>query len=175
MALGFSKLNADFKIWQIFVKLLRPSIILKKMFWRSGTSLIYFIYFQSSWLHVAQLSCVMCSQLRCRICTPPQQTTETSAWSVIQFLHQGMDKCQDTWIISRITQSEQHTVNTNIFTTSSLALKEINKCAHRLYTGIINSLTNHYTDVIMSVMASQITHFSVLYSTICSGADQRKH
>ena len=33
----------------------------------------------------------------------------------------------------------------------------------------------HYNDVIMSAMASQITGVSTVYSTICSGADQRKY
>ena len=34
---------------------------------------------------------------------------------------------------------------------------------------------NHYNDVIMSVVASQITSVSIVYSTVCSSADQRKH
>ena len=34
---------------------------------------------------------------------------------------------------------------------------------------------NHYNDVIMSSMASQITSVSIVYSTVYSGADQRKH
>ena len=33
----------------------------------------------------------------------------------------------------------------------------------------------HYNDVIMSAMASQITGVSIVYSTVCSGVDQRKH
>ena len=33
----------------------------------------------------------------------------------------------------------------------------------------------HYGDVIMSAMASQITGVAIVYSTVCSGADQRKH
>ena len=33
----------------------------------------------------------------------------------------------------------------------------------------------HYNDVIMSAMASQITSFTIVYSTVYSGADQRKH
>ena len=33
----------------------------------------------------------------------------------------------------------------------------------------------HYTDVIMSTMAFQITSLSVVYSIDYSGADQRKH
>ena len=33
----------------------------------------------------------------------------------------------------------------------------------------------HYTDVIMSSMASQVTSLTIVYSTVHSGADQRKH
>ena len=35
--------------------------------------------------------------------------------------------------------------------------------------------TTHYTGVIMTTMASQITSLTVVYSTIYSGPDQRKH
>ena len=34
---------------------------------------------------------------------------------------------------------------------------------------------NLYSDAIMSVMASQITSFTIVYTTVYSGADQRKH
>ena len=34
---------------------------------------------------------------------------------------------------------------------------------------------NHYDDVIMSAMASQITSIRIVYPTVYSGADQRKH
>ena len=33
----------------------------------------------------------------------------------------------------------------------------------------------HYNDVIISPMASQIISISIVYSTVCSGSDQRKH
>ena len=33
----------------------------------------------------------------------------------------------------------------------------------------------HYSDVIMGTMASQITSLTIVYSTVYSGADQRKH
>ena len=33
----------------------------------------------------------------------------------------------------------------------------------------------HYNDVIMSAMASRITSLTIVYSTVYSGADQRKH
>ena len=36
-------------------------------------------------------------------------------------------------------------------------------------------LRSHYSDVIMSTMACQITGVSIVYSTVCSGADLRKH
>ena len=35
--------------------------------------------------------------------------------------------------------------------------------------------TEHYNVVIMGTMASQITSFTIVYLTIYSGADQRKH
>ena len=34
---------------------------------------------------------------------------------------------------------------------------------------------NHYSDVIMNAMASHITSFTIIYSTVYSGADQGKH
>ena len=37
------------------------------------------------------------------------------------------------------------------------------------------ALIIHYNDVIMSVMASQITSLTIVYSGVYSGADQRKH
>ena len=36
-------------------------------------------------------------------------------------------------------------------------------------------LASHYNDVIIRAMASQITSASIVYSTVCSGANQRKH
>ena len=33
----------------------------------------------------------------------------------------------------------------------------------------------HYNDIIMSTMASQITSLAIVYSTVYSGTDQRKH
>ena len=43
------------------------------------------------------------------------------------------------------------------------------------YTKCMNSVQYHYRDVIMSTMASQITSVSIVYSTVCTGPDQRKH
>ena len=41
------------------------------------------------------------------------------------------------------------------------------------FTAVHHAL--HYSDVIMSGMASQITGNSIVYSTVCSGVDQGKH
>ena len=35
--------------------------------------------------------------------------------------------------------------------------------------------SEHYSDVIMGAMASLITSLTIVYSTVNSGADQRKH
>ena len=43
------------------------------------------------------------------------------------------------------------------------------------YLTLVCILQSHYNDVIMSAMASQITNLIIIYSTVYSGADQRKH
>ena len=42
-------------------------------------------------------------------------------------------------------------------------------------SAIHDTFNRHYNDVIMSVMASQITSLTIVYPTVYSGADQRKH
>ena len=46
---------------------------------------------------------------------------------------------------------------------------------HRFSTGVIDFIGIHYSDAVMSMMACQITNHAVVYSTVYSGADQRKH
>ena len=43
------------------------------------------------------------------------------------------------------------------------------------FVAVIVRYCYHYTDVIMSVMASQITSLTIVHSTVYSGTDQRKH
>ena len=53
-----------------------------------------------------------------------------------------------------------------------------NVMIHAFYFCISKWLNNrqiHYCDVIMGVMASQITSRTIVYSTVYSGLDQRKH
>ena len=46
---------------------------------------------------------------------------------------------------------------------------------HRTHYGVIVMFAFHYDDVTMSLMASQITSLTVVYSTVYSDVDQRKH
>ena len=46
-------------------------------------------------------------------------------------------------------------------------------CQRRMICNV--SWWTHYSDVIMSTMSSQITGVSIVYSTVFSGADQRRH
>ena len=63
-----------------------------------------------------------------------------------------------------------------------LLLTLTSSCEHTVESSVIwDALTltrghcNHCNDVIMRAMASQITGATSVYSTVCSGADQRKH
>ena len=50
------------------------------------------------------------------------------------------------------------------------------KCSNCLFdVGAIRIWREHYGDVIMGTMASEITSLTSVYSTVYSGADQRKH
>ena len=40
---------------------------------------------------------------------------------------------------------------------------------------LCNNILNHYSNVIMGTMASQITSLTIVYSTVYSDVDQRKH
>ena len=53
----------------------------------------------------------------------------------------------------------------------ALSVKDKSHCIR----GCAKSYCVHYIDVIMTTMASQITSLTVVYSTVYSDADQRKH
>ena len=60
-----------------------------------------------------------------------------------------------------------------LFTSSLVQWMAWHRQIMRTHTN--NYLILHYNDVIMSAVASQITSISIIYSTVYSGADQRKH
>ena len=56
-----------------------------------------------------------------------------------------------------------------------LGRMRIEQCHEYENVGQLRCTCVHYNDVIMTTMASQITSLTVVYSTIYSDADQRKH
>ena len=50
-----------------------------------------------------------------------------------------------------------------------------NDISHWLGPSLESALKSHYNDVIMGAIASQVTSFTIVYSIVYSGADQRKH
>ena len=63
----------------------------------------------------------------------------------------------------KVTQRDIHKINRCLITTK------------RNNAQINRSKTYHHNDVILSTIASQITSLAIVYSTVYSGADQRKH
>ena len=66
----------------------------------------------------------------------------------------------------------------SLFILSQLHLTQKN--SKRKITSTITCYTfieqsNHYCDVIMGALSSQITSLTIVYSTVYSGADQRRH
>ena len=70
--------------------------------------------------------------------------------------------------------------NTNTFRTTLLCFVEVILWVIDGYVWLIDlhgceATLKHYRDAIMGAMASQITSLTILYSTVHSGEDQRKH
>ena len=62
------------------------------------------------------------------------------------------------------------------FTQLSCIIKTVSQFVIATICDVVgNEKFDHYSDVIMSTMASQITGVSIVSSTVVSGADQRKH
>ena len=45
----------------------------------------------------------------------------------------------------------------------------------QLHYPFLDNRLIHYNDIVMSAMSSQITSLTIVYPTVCSGEDQRKH
>ena len=76
--------------------------------------------------------------------------------------------------------------NIDISKTNKEPMKSIEFCSYHIYSGICLVIFGisyqymfmsflYYNDVIMSPMASQITSLTIVYPTVYSGADRRKH
>ena len=60
-------------------------------------------------------------------------------------------------------------------TCASWTLYSLHLRTHTLRKTRVDNRFDHYNDVIMGAMASQIIRLTIVYSTVYSGADQRKH
>ena len=80
--------------------------------------------------------------------------------------------------VSNLTVFQDHFIN-NLFYHNSNLIGICNYVLMWIDTAIGAKLCTwqlfHYSDVIMSTMASQITSLMIVYLTIYSGSDQRKH
>ena len=72
-----------------------------------------------------------------------------------------LDQCQVLWWLT--WKSNCCYCHLNMIAHSILLVLRLEKCFY------------HYSDVIMTTIASQITSFTIVYSIVYSDADQRKH
>ena len=111
-----------------------------------------------------------------------------SAWKIIFELVRGIDRSRWTPLIKgQLCIVVAFPGRNNLFNKQSrcrwFATPWRSPVMHQLHQMLKDSLSFgwvcsdhiHYSDVIMSAMASQITGVSIVYSTVCSGTDQRKH
>ena len=61
------------------------------------------------------------------------------------------------------------------YTMARLSVGKTNISYELFNSDSLQSMSFHYSDIITSPMTYQITGVSMVYSTVCSGEDQRKH
>ena len=83
-----------------------------------------------------------------------------------------LDKCHVTWhpLLFHSDEESRRCLNTYSPTRKSMAIKDYSVDVRDARKQVM-----HYGDVIMGTIASQITSLTTVYSTVYSGADQRKH
>ena len=82
-------------------------------------------------------------------------------------------QCYHLFVNAGFSLDRSHILSFN--TPSIMICKRFNKALSCLMLYHLSPVSIHYTDVIMSPMASQIAGVSNIYSNVYSGADQRKH
>ena len=99
----------------------------------------------------------------------------TNMWITHDMCHYGSATGSKSLLTSHQTRSNMNPVGCSFPQPASKChYHDVTWESGRHTTG--NSTTfSHYNDVIMGPMASQITSLTVVYSTVYSGTDQRKH
>ena len=84
-------------------------------------------------------------------------------------------RCQWSETPSRSSWRSSHCILQGFKDALCLPLTENCALCQFVITGGTGGCHHHYIDVIITTMASQITSLTIVYSTLYSGADQRKH
>ena len=85
----------------------------------------------------------------------------------------------EIWYSGNLCLISQKTISINLkisqYTVNSNSTAWKNYMADKISKVLIITTVIHYNDVIMSAITSQITSLTIVYSTVYSDADQRKH
>ena len=100
---------------------------------------------------------IFCRRIRCMVATP------AASFISIVYMESGHGLVNTFHMVSRERGLLIHAVLGWVITSRSLFME------------VITQLCTHYGDVIMGAIASQITSLTVVYWTVYSDADQRKH
>ena len=94
---------------------------------------------------------------------------------IILWRHNGYAcRGQASWNLSaKVVRREM--VNTNLFFTHPKYSRKIVNTSNVFLYFVSTACFDHYNDVIMSTMAYQITNLKIVYPTVYSITDQRKH
>ena len=69
-------------------------------------------------------------------------------------------------------ETQKHPLLRHFIADKQIFVIPVNASSHRCTYAICVAGNNNYNDVIMSAMACKITSLTIVYSTVCSGADQ---
>ena len=85
-------------------------------------------------------------------------------------------KAKTKWPRFRRQHFKRIFLNWNVWIAIKISLKFVAKHPINNISALVLIMAwCHYSDVIMSTIASLITSLTIVYSTVCSDADQRKH
>ena len=103
-------------------------------------------------------------------------------WCVLDdfiYIHQGHGT--GTWITKRLSEMQMKQPSMILIVTTLVSTEKTHNKTARVYHTVCYFFTmhrhiaQHYGDVIMSTVASWITSLTIVFSTVYSGADKRKH
>ena len=93
--------------------------------------------------------------------------------SLHDFIWRHRNDLNTIWLTNYTHTHSYIYIYINWIQTPCLTLRNVNR--FQLFYDMCVSQSSHYNDGIMGVMASQITSLTIVYWTVYSGVDQRKH